>query len=379
MLTSRGAAAIGAAVVLYPAGWLLGYPELCLLATGLVLALVAGAAWLGSAARLQVGREIAPKRIARGDPAVAVLRVRNAGRRTTRPFAGADQCDGHPVPVAVPGLGASAVSMSSYRLPTARRGEIPVGPLVLNRVDPFGFFRRVVDYGERQLLIVHPRTVPVPLLASGHVASLDGPDTDGAPGGTTTFDSLREYTAGDDLRHIHWRTSARVGTLMVRRLIDASEPRTTVLLDTWRQGYATNEELETAVDTAASVAVAAAVRGFPVRVLAGRDQLVTGRGRVGADTVLDLLALVRVGTTTLADELTRLPRAHRSGTLTVVTGAAAPAMLERVAAAAHGYERAIAVRVGSGMPAPPGAASLTVLDAASLGEFARVWHRRGRQ
>lgn len=379
MLTARGAAAMAAALALYPAGWLLGYPELCLLAAGVAVAVLAGVAWLGSAAPLQVRRDIAPARIARGDPAVAVLRVTNIGRRATRPFVGTDRCGSHPVPVAVPRLGVAATSMSSYRLPTGRRGELPVGPLVLIRVDPFGFFRRVVDYGERRVLIVRPRTVPLTLLASGHVASLDGPDTDGAPGGTTTFDSLREYTAGDDLRHIHWRTSARVGTLIVRRLVDASEPRTTVLLDTGRESYASEEEFETAIDIAASVAVAAAAEGFPVSVLAGRDHPVSGRGRVGADTILDLLALVQPGGISLVDELKRLPRGHRSGALTVVTGAAETAVLERVAVAAHGYERVVTVRVGASLAAPPRAFSLTVIDAMGLAEFAAAWNRRGRE
>jgi uncharacterized protein (DUF58 family) len=364
---------MAAAVAGYACGWLLGYPELCLAAFGTLLALIAGVALLGPSPRLRVRREVAPARIARGDAALVVLHVTNTGRRATWKVTCADRCGDHAMPVSVPRLGARATRTSSYRLPTLTRGEMTVGPLVAVRGDPFGFFRREASYGERRTVIVRPRTAPLELLASGHVASLDGLDADAASSGTTTFDSLREYTAGDDLRHIHWRTSARAGTLMVRRLVDSSEPRTTVVLDTSRAAYR-GDDFEVAVDIAASVAVAAATAGFPVHLLAGGDRLAAGRGRTGPDAILDLLALVQPGTRSLSEALDRLPRGHRSGSLTVVTGAAEPLAGDRIAAAASHYERAIVVRAG-GRLAETVAPALTVIDAPGLAEFAATWNR----
>jgi uncharacterized protein (DUF58 family) len=376
---SRGAAAGAGAVVLYVAGWLLGYPELCLAGAATALAVLASAVFLTAPVRLTVRREIAPARIARGEAAVGVLYVTNAGRRASRACIATDRCGGRALPFSVPRLRAGATRASSYRLPTLTRGVVPIGPLTVTRGDPFGFFRRAVEAGERATLVVRPRTVPLALLASGHAASLDGPDAAGVAGGTTTFHSLREYVAGDDQRHIHWRSSARAGTLMVRQLVDASEPHTTVLLDTGRDAYR-DGHFETAVDIAASVAVAATGAGFGVSVLAGGDRLVTGRGgQAATEAALDLLALVTPGAADLTEVLPRLRTARRRGSLIAVTGAAGAAVLERVAAVAAGYERTVIVRAGTGLPALPEPFGLPVIDAGTLAEFAAAWHRASRR
>ena len=49
--------------------------------------------------------------------------------------------------------------------------------------------------------------------------------------GGTDLVGLHEYTMGDDLRRLHWATSARTGTLMVREDADPAEPHVCVLLD----------------------------------------------------------------------------------------------------------------------------------------------------
>jgi uncharacterized protein (DUF58 family) len=378
VLTSRGAGTAGAAVALYAVGWALGYPQLCALAVTAAAALLAGAAFLLPRSRLRVRREIAPTRIVRGDAAIGVVQVTNAGRRAARPVTATDRCGTRAVPVALPRLAAGATRTTSYELPTLRRGQIPVGPLTLTRGDPFGFFQRTSDYGGQLLLIVAPRPVPLALLASGHAASLDGLTTDAAPSGTTTFHALREYVLGDELRHVHWRTSARVGTLMVRQLVDSSEPRTTVVLDTCARSYH-DDDFETAVDIAASVATAAARQGFPVSLVTPSGTLFAGRGgRPDVEAILDLLALVEAGSGGLADALSRLPGARASGSLTVVTGAAQVAHLDRVAAAASRYERGVTVRVGSALPALPDPFPMTVVDAADTTAFAAAWNRAGR-
>ena len=60
-----------------------------------------------------------------------------------------------------------------------------------------------------------PATDPVRPLPVGRANEWDGPTSASAPRGGTTFHSLREYEAGDDLRMIHWPSTARVGSPMV--------------------------------------------------------------------------------------------------------------------------------------------------------------------
>jgi uncharacterized protein (DUF58 family) len=346
-----------------------------------MLAVAVAALWLLPQAELRVRREIAPVKVARGDAAVGVIKIANPGRRRTRAVTAADCCGTRALPVPVPRLAPGATSTSTYRLPTDRRGEIALGPLTLLRRDPFGFFQRGTDHGERVTLVVRPRVVPLAPLASGRVASLDGLTADTAPSGTTTFHALREYVFGDDLRHIHWRTTARAGTLMVRQLVDASEPLTTVVLDTSRDAYRDPDDFEAAVDVAASVAAAATGAGFPVLVVTPAGQLFSGRGgRVAADQVLDRLALAEPGPAGLAEALRHVDSRsaggrHTDGALAVVTGHAPASVLERVAVAGARYQRSVTVRVGDGLPPLPAVFALPVLDVRDAAALGGAWQR----
>ena len=79
------------------------------------------------------------------------------------------------------------------------------------------------------------------------------------------FVSLREYVPGDDPRLIHWPTTARVGTLMVREHVEVRRPEFTVVLDTAAH-VATADDFEEMVDVAASIAVHALRDGLDVVV-----------------------------------------------------------------------------------------------------------------
>ncbi|MFI7131901.1 DUF58 domain-containing protein [Nonomuraea sp. NPDC050153] len=358
VLTPLGWGTLAGSLALYAAGFALGYPEPVVLATGGLLALAAALAWTAPRPRLEVRREVTPLKVPRGDAAVAVLNVTNLGRRGLSGLRAQDRIGAAEHTVDLPRLPKGAVRAVSYPLPTDVRGEIPVGPLLLVRADPFGLTRRVRSYGSPVTLLVRPRTVALAVPPSGRAHHLEGPTSDNAPSGTVTFHTLREYVVGDDLRHVHWRSSARTGTLMVRQLIDASLPTTTVVLDT-------RDLTELAVDAAASVALAAARAGFPVR-------LVTGEGPVpdakDPETVLDRLALVRTGTGAVAEPL-RLARG--GGSLVLVTPD--PAEAGRVAGVRRRFDRVICVYVGPGAVAVPGVA---VLPIASLDLLPLAWGSR---
>ena len=81
---------------------------------------------------------------------------------------------------------------------------------------------------------MHPVAHQFPLSAALRAQRWDSSTSDAAPDGTITFHTLREYVPGDDLRFIHWRSSAKLDTLLVRRNIDVSLPMTTMLLVTGR-------------------------------------------------------------------------------------------------------------------------------------------------
>ena len=69
---------------------------------------------------------------------------------------------------------------------------------------------------------------PLPV---GFAKDLEGPTSDASPAGDIAFHALRPYQLGDDHRHIHWMSTARTGTLMVRHYVDNRRPTLAVLLD----------------------------------------------------------------------------------------------------------------------------------------------------
>jgi uncharacterized protein (DUF58 family) len=93
------------------------------------------------------------------------------------------------------------------------------------------------------------------------------------PHGGTDLIGLREYLPGDDLRRLHWATSARSGKLMVREDADPSSAHLTLLVDDRKASYASDRDLEEAVEVAASLAVAAAESDHGVRLLTVSGQL----------------------------------------------------------------------------------------------------------
>ena len=87
-----------------------------------------------------------------------------------------------------------------------------------------------------------------------------------APEGSIAFQGLRPYVIGDDLRLVHWRTTARTGTLMVKKNVDTNRPQVVVLLDDRRTSYTEAGWFEEAAETAASLVEAALRTGAPVRL-----------------------------------------------------------------------------------------------------------------
>jgi uncharacterized protein (DUF58 family) len=385
MPTPRGYAVLAAAAVLGFGGWWLGYPELAVLSTGCLAAALAGACWLLLGVSLKITREVAPAKVPRGNAAIATVRVTNTGRRGTRPLAAVDSCGATTVRVDLPALARGASRFVSYRLATTRRGEFPIGPLRLHTADPLGLFRRVRVYGEPATLLVRPRTAALPALASGRTASIEGPTSDTAPSGTVTFHALREYVMGDDLRHVHWRTTARTGTLMVRQLVDSSLPVSTLVLDTRaasypdedaaRQDATAERDFDIAVDAVATVAASMASAGFPVTLLTTDGTRHDSRSARTAGKLLDLLALVE--TSQDGDLATTLETARRfaaGGSLTVVTGPAGRLPSDTLAACKRRFDRTILILAGR-VPGPPLTLPVAVISASSAEDVAAAWRK----
>ena len=377
MLTGSGRAVALAGVGLLAAGTLLRWYELLALGVACLLAVVAALWWLLRRTELVACREIIPVRVAEGERAVAAVTVTNTGSRRSPPLTATEQVGGHRVGVRLPSLARGATTTARYDLPTGRRGMYRVGPLTMARADPLRLVDVAHRHGGRSLLCVHPRVHAVDAAPIGRAQDRDGPSSQAAPQGGIAFHSLRGYVPGDDLRLIHWRSTARTGTLMVRHNVVPNEPRVMVVLDTSSGPY-TETSFEEAVRVAASVGVAAASAGYPLRVVTtGGATASAESGQDGPGAVLDLLAGVEPSPDDPGLAATALLAGDDGMSLLVVTGAAPPGQLGAVAAVRGRYDMVTVVRVGAGPTGASTGAGVFVIDCATSAAFARVWNRGG--
>lgn len=291
-LTPTGIALAGGSIVAGALGLGLGYLALSVIAAGGLAALLIG--WLATfrMPQLEISREIEPLRVERGRAAMGLLIVRNPGRRRTRAATATEQLPATELAVDIPSLRGGRSTSVPYRLPTHRRGALQVGPLAVVRVDTFGLWRCRRIAGASTVLLVQPRVHAVNPRPAGRTQHVEGPTSDTAPRGTLTFHTLREYVLGDDIRRVHWKTTARTGTLMVREHVDTSLPSTVIVLDTRADRYA-GDRFEDAVDVAASLVAASQRRGFPVRFVTTSGVMHLVRAGQHGQDLADFLAAVQ--------------------------------------------------------------------------------------
>jgi uncharacterized protein (DUF58 family) len=378
MLTHRGIVVLIGSLLLYVIGALLGYVELIVIATGGALAVVSGVLWVVRKPRLGVQRWIEPEHVTRGEPAMGRLAISNPGRWRSAPMTAYERCGPTYIPVDVPPLPSGAETSVVYPLPTDRRAVVDVGPITVAREDPLGLCRRTQQAGSIEHLYVHPITHPMTALPAGRTRSLDGADTDQSPQGTVAFHSLREYVIGDDLRHVHWKSSARTGTLMVREHVDSSLPQLTLVFDTTSGTY-DDDTFEAAVEIVASVAVAATLDRYPLRLITTGGPSAGGRGIASdAREFLDVLADIELTDRgNLGECAGALAFERRSDTLVVVTGAASPGDLGAAVALGRRYDNATFVVVapeGASVSVPTRGAARTIRVSTGA-DFAHRWNR----
>jgi uncharacterized protein (DUF58 family) len=296
MLTRQGwLVGIGVALLLL-SGRLFGLTEL--FALGVVAAvLLAGAGLVVGSARLEleVGRSVHPTHVEVGTPTRVELTIRNmrASRspvlRLRDPVSGTRGAD-----LLVSPLGRGERTVAAYRLPTDRRGIVRIGPLDVVVGDPFGLTNLATEAAQAVEVTVFPRVDridPLPY-TTGHdpLAGARQPNSLGRSG--EDFYALRPYTVGDDLRRVHWPSSARHDELLVRQNELPWQGRTTVLLDVRKAAHA-GDSLEVAISAAASIVAATARRHDLVRLVttAGSDSDF-GPGSDHIEAIMEHLAVV---------------------------------------------------------------------------------------
>lgn len=381
ILTGSGRAVGLAGAALVGGGLVAGYGELVLLGAACLVAVVAAVALMSRRPDMTATREITPVRVEEGGDAYGLLTVQNQARRNSPPLLAVEAVGARRVAVSLPSLRPGAAATTRYRLPTDRRGVYRVGPLTLARSDPLRLALLSTEHPSHSVLSVLPRVHHVEAVPTGRSRDMDGPTTATSPQGGVVFHSLREYAPGDDLRLIHWRSTARTGTLMVRHNVVPHEPRVLVVLDTRADSYV-GDAFEDAVRMAASLCSATADLGAPLRVrTTGGYTAASPGGGSGRELILDLLAGVQSGDDDAGlSGLTTVVSEGDGASLAIVTGHPPAEQVGAIGAVRRRFDMVSVVRVGEpGPESAPAVAGVFAVDGRSSEDAAAAWNARARR
>jgi uncharacterized protein (DUF58 family) len=353
-MTERGIGLLAAAGGLWIAARSLGIPELQMAAVA-CLALV-GLAWLFTrvaSANLEVDRTLRPGRLFFDAEGIVELQLTNTGRLPTATMEVRDAAPAVLVdrssallPPMLPGVrGRTTVT---YRVRGGQRGRFELGPLEVRLRDPFGLVARRRTLPGTSDLVVYP---PVWQLPEG--VPLGGTTTTGGEGRARPLPAgeelanVREYVRGDDLRAVHWPSTAHRGKLMVRQAEAPQDPRAVVLVDVRgdrHEGSGPAASFETAMAVAASVTYHLAARGRQVVVV---DRPVRAAPRsLPWEEWLDRLAAAQPTAVDLPGLLSQLARGTAGeGALIGVLTVPDPAELRALVRAGRGFSTKLCVLV----------------------------------
>lgn len=272
---------------------------------------------------LSVVRRIVPERARAGQPVTVVLEVRNEGGGAA-PLVLIEDRLPHGLSgtarFAIHGLEPSGERAARFVLRAKRRGRYEIGPLRLSFVDPFSLARVRTQISGASGFLIHPRVeklaMPRDLGERRSVSSsaLRQP--------TTTlgedFYTLREYVEGDDLRKIHWPSTAKRARYMIRQEETPWHNRATIILDDRPgpyEGVHDGSSFERAIEAAASLADLHHRSGYSYRLAGAHYPGVPGgRGNEHLARCLDALAVLELAPPDRDDALlVRLSEVESSG------------------------------------------------------------------
>ncbi|MEV4070419.1 DUF58 domain-containing protein [Nonomuraea fuscirosea] len=355
-LTSRGRSFLASGIAALLMAVILGENDLFRIGV-LVTALPLLAAMVVARTRyrLSCARRLDPPRAEVGGEATVTLRLENVTRLPTGLLLIEDT-----VPYALgvrprfvlDRVEPRGVREIDYRVRSDLRGRYTIGPLAIRIADPFGLVELTRSFTISDTLVVTPHVAALP-----HVR-LSGEWTGGGDSRTRSVAAAgdddvapREYRQGDDLRRVHWRSTARYGELMVRREEQQWQSRGALLLDTRRhahRGEGPRSSFEVAVSAAASIGVHLAREGLGLRLVTdqGAEHL-TDDGL--SYSLLDTLAVIRHSPArSLEMGVSALRQGGGDGLIVAVLGALDPEETRELARLRHSGITGVAVLLDVG-------------------------------
>ncbi|HEY8346093.1 MAG TPA: DUF58 domain-containing protein [Symbiobacteriaceae bacterium] len=242
----------------------------------------------------------------------------------------------NPVPRQGTSLSPGDLEAIQWTVQARRRGHYRIGPVRVVAGDPFGLFQGEREVCSDQWVTVYPRIRPV----EGFPVPLSQPygpfrtrrQAFSDPAGLA---GLRPYRPGDNPRHIHWKSSAHTGTLMLREFDPNAGTRVLLFPDLAAASYrrtAAEETVETVVEVTASLAAFCLHRQMECHLIAHaqeRFETLPGRGKRALHDILEVLARVEAEGNLPMEKVLELETARLTGrcSITVIS----PLLVPRLA------------------------------------------------
>ena len=324
MPTLRGWALLGAGLALGVLWWFFGDPELLLTGVFFLAAQLVALVYVRlHVPKIEVGRRLAAGAVHDGDTTTVTLVLRNRSRRLLRNLTLRDEV--HRLGLAafeLSRLEGSNSATATYRVTCRPRGVYQVGPAEASAADPLRLAELPATDGPVDRLIVYPKVEELSgfPVVRGQDPAMNASRPEHSQRGGEDFYTLREYQRGDDLRRVHWPSSAKTEELMIRQLETPWQSRALILLDVRPSVYESAEAFETAVSGAASVVTHLVGAGFDADLWAGDAETIDA-SRYGS--AMERLALVEPNPDIdIAAAAGRMKNKAGGGALVIVTGTA---------------------------------------------------------
>lgn len=330
-MTTRGMSLLGGSALMWLLGRTLGLPELFVVAAATAALVAIAFLWVRrSTATVSARRLVTTHRLQAGAATEVELEVRNDSRLPASLLLLEDQCahalspdagGGQPPRFVVAGLNPGRTATIRYALSGQSRGRYTVGPLRLRTRDPFGLSERVRTYPLADDVVVYPQVESLDEgLTRGNHHGSEASDNKRMFNSGDEFYTLREYVRGDELRQVHWPSTAHRNKLMVRQLEAPWKPEAVLFCDTRagvHRGAGHDSTLEKAVSVTASVLWHLADRRYELRLATEADA--RPPDATPWQALLDRLAeLAPSRVESLAPALSRLRGAEAGGLLAAV-------------------------------------------------------------
>lgn len=294
VVTPLGWSMLALVPIAFLVGYQLGWMELVIVAYAGTVILIVAALYLIGRNRFVVTLSIPHARVIVGELASGVVTVANPTRRTLLGVTVEVPVGAGLVEIAMPSLAKGAEFTHEFTVPTARRGVLVLGPVRTVRADPIGLVRRELIWTEPESLYIHPRTIGVPSTTTGFIRDLEGNPTRQISNSDVSFHALRDYVNGDERRFIHWKSTAKTGTYMVRQFEETRRSHLVIALSLASADYANDEEFELAVSVAGSLGVRAIRDARTVSVVVGAQTPDFAKRKVYAVSQLSTLTRTRL-------------------------------------------------------------------------------------